>query len=162
MRALTLWQPWATSAVRGSKDIENRPKPPPRKLLSALEPIAIHAGARYSLGRWSYPDGEAVPAQDDCPMGAVIGVATMVGYLDTRAKSTQGALFREVVTAQPDRALHQRLERLDSERWWLGPVGIVLVARVAIAEPVPCAGAQGYWTLPADVERAVREQVRAA
>lgn len=162
MRALTLWQPYATSVASGSKDIENRPKPPPRKLLRALEPIAIHAGLRYaepgSKG-WPYPEGEPVPPREDCPLGAIIGVATMVGYLNTSARSSQGRLFREAVPAAPDRRLHSRLERLDSERWWVGPVGILLVARRALTEPIPCRGALGFWTVPEDIERLILERL---
>lgn len=38
--------------------------------------------------------------------------------------------------------------------WWVGPVGWYFRDLVAI-EPVPCKGAQGLWSLPADVDASV-------
>ncbi len=49
----------------------------------------------------------------------------------------------------------------DQRKWWAGPVGWVLVDVYALVEPVPCRGFQGFWTLPPDVEAAVRAQLGA-
>lgn len=44
MKALTIWQPWATLIVMGAKPYEFRGWKPPRSLIG--QRIAIHAGAR--------------------------------------------------------------------------------------------------------------------
>ena len=43
--------------------------------------------------------------------------------------------------------------------WYAGRYGWLLADRQRLVEPVPCRGRQGLWTLPADVEAQVREQV---
>lgn len=55
MRAITLWQPWASLIAEGIKTIETRPKQHPWR--SAIgETIAVHASARkpnrVTLGEW--------------------------------------------------------------------------------------------------------------
>lgn len=49
----------------------------------------------------------------------------------------------------------------DQRRWFFGPVGYVLRDVIALPTPVQCKGALGFWTLPADVEANVREQLGA-
>lgn len=44
MKALTIWQPWATLIMIGAKPYEFRSWKPPRRLIG--ERLAIHAGAR--------------------------------------------------------------------------------------------------------------------
>lgn len=44
MKAITIWQPWATLIVQGAKPYEFRRWKPPRSLIG--QRIAIHAGAR--------------------------------------------------------------------------------------------------------------------
>ena len=44
MRAITLWQPWATLVALGVKTVETRPGPAPLRLVG--ERVAIHAAAR--------------------------------------------------------------------------------------------------------------------
>jgi hypothetical protein len=44
MKALTIWQPWASLIVAGAKPYEFRSWKPPRSLIG--QRIAIHAGAR--------------------------------------------------------------------------------------------------------------------
>lgn len=44
MKAITIWQPWATLIVQGAKPYEFRGWRPPRSLIG--QRIAIHAGAR--------------------------------------------------------------------------------------------------------------------
>lgn len=44
MKALTIWQPWATLIVQGAKPYEFRGWKPPRSLIG--QRVAIHAGAR--------------------------------------------------------------------------------------------------------------------
>lgn len=44
MKALTIWQPWASLIIAGAKPYEFRSWAPPRYLIG--HPLAVHAGAR--------------------------------------------------------------------------------------------------------------------
>ena len=48
-RALTLWQPWASAICSGPKRIENRPIPPPDRIIG--QRIFIHAGKTWDHER---------------------------------------------------------------------------------------------------------------
>ncbi len=159
MKALSIMQPWASLIVGGPlspgvKPIENRTWRPPARMIG--ERFAIHASKKLDLESfaelvhdeliegfqrswWPY----AKPKE--FPTSAVIGVATLVrvfvgepGWMEPR----------DYPADMPD----------DCKRWYGGPVGFELRHVVRI-EPVPCRGALGFWTLPDDVELAVRRQV---
>lgn len=154
MFALTLWRPWSDAIIRGPKRIENRTWTPPRDALGRY--IAIHGGKRFDDGGGvdlaAMGTGWAPPLEPaDSPEG-IIGVALLRGWLDLRGLRTATVAQREDQTA----AL-----ALNGDRWWMGPCGWWLTDPIAI-EPVPCRGAQGLWTVPADVAAIVEERARAA
>lgn len=149
MRALTLWQPWGWAIVAGYKPVENRPWAPPRNMLGV--PFAIHAGKKWdtdgaawilaALGCQEFSTDSLVTAA-----GAVIGVATI----------------ERVVYGDPElvhSGRHPGTLTPDQRRWFFGPYGWVLRDVRRLAEPVPCRGAQMFWTLPSDVEAEVRRQL---
>ena len=47
----------------------------------------------------------------------------------------------------------------EQARWFFGPYGLVLRDVRALATPVPCKGALGFWTLPTDVDASVAQQL---
>lgn len=160
MRALTLWRPWSDAIVHGSKRVENRPLPPPRKLIGTV--VAIHAGKRYEAGEWSMPDGYAPPSEEQSPKG-IVGVARVVGALDLREGRgpTGRRIWKPSATLWTMTDAHRRrLERLDDDPWWAGPVGILL-DEVTPIPPVFCRGHQGWWTVPETTAARVRLRVRA-
>jgi hypothetical protein len=127
MRALTIWQPWASAIVAGPKWLENRTWKPPAWI--AGKRIAIHAGKVLDreasedlrLGNILSP-GMLWPHDPAAlPRGAIIGTARVTGYVTD-----------------------------STDPWFVGPVGWVL-ADVEPCEPVPCRGAQGIWVVPAEV-----------
>lgn len=71
MRALTLYQPWASGIVYAGKDVENRVWS-----TSYTGPVMIHAGQRTDRAAMA-------DSPDDLPRkkvyGAVIGVALLIG-----------------------------------------------------------------------------------
>lgn len=174
--ALTIWQPWAslivgsppTDGCHGAppqKPVENRGWRPPQKIVG--QRVAIHAGKKLDAGSFetacSTREFGAVVApyrNAKCfPFGAVVGVATLdrvIGPLD-------GSLFYERRLADVSTATIASWG-LDPDglRWFLGRFGWVFRDRQHLAEPVPCPGAQGLWTLPKDVERAVAAQIASA
>src|SRR5208282_5501454 len=70
MKAITLWQPWASLIVDGRKPIETRPRP-----WHYVGQVAIHAGLhvdRYACKVFGYDP-------DTIATGAVLGVVHMSG-----------------------------------------------------------------------------------
>ena len=155
MRALTVWQPWATLIAAGAKRHEfRRWKGLPRL---AGQRIAIHAGIRPVrpgelagiLQRIS--DGDsflADPATEilqgahpgQYPYGAIVATATLEPSIPpaevARLAGREGG-------NDSDRAGHFN---------WAWPLGGVR----AVSPVVEARGAQGFWVLPAAIERQVR------
>ena len=140
MKALTLWRPWSDAIVHGPKRVENRPWAPHADVVGEL--IAIHAGRRYDdldgAAEWPWPGGYVPPHPSDSPTG-IVGVARVVGALDTR--------HGRYLQRRHDRDL-ARLAALDRDPWWAGPVGWLLDDVVALPEPIPHPGSLGLWRVP--------------
>ena len=140
MRAITIKRPWSFAVARLGKDVENRGW---RTNYRGL--LAIHAGQRWD-------DDAAARVLDltgNYPVQTAQGIVAVVNLTDCHEAEidfTQGGF-------QPGCC---------ESRWGM-PTGWhwVLADAVALADPIPCKGRQGLWTLPADVERAVRQQVEA-
>ena len=143
MRALSVQQPWAWAIAAGKKPIENRTWPTTYRGL-----LAIHASKKLDdgalLDRCS-PLARAVAwhtrlwTPPEYALGAVIAVAEMTGCHD-------GAMEQGGCSEW-------------ASRWqwhWC------LTGARCLAEPVPCRGALGLWRLPEDVEKAIREQLKAS
>lgn len=147
MKALTLWQPWSWAIAHAGKRVENRTWAPPASVIG--QRIAIHAGKKLDVGAHNslIAHDVACPAdyEDGYVRGAVESVATIHGY---------------VICEEGHAKAHGKADcRIVHNMWFTGPIGWVLTDVVALPAPVPCRGAQGLWTLPADVESAVLSQV---
>jgi hypothetical protein len=150
--ALTLHAPWAYAVAHLGKTIENRGWVVPSRLMG--QRLAIHAGARSDASTWeaverAYGLRSASVFRDTEPRGAVVAVATVAGMVDAR-------LEHDV-----------RLEGIGSvdhcfSPWWIGPVGWILSDVITLPSPVPCKGRLGVWTLPAEIDAAVRAQMARA
>lgn len=157
MRALTLWQPYATGVALYGKIVENRTWTPPTSLLG--ERLAIHAGAQRR-DTWKLPEGIVIP--EPLPRSAIVATAIVVGALDLRkerrvlVRDTEDLAF--LLRGEEPGNDWERVARLDENAWWLGPVGWLLEDVRALREPVPAKGAMGLWTLSAEVERSVIER----
>lgn len=97
--------------------------------------------------------GEPIPLV----FGAVESVATIAGYVDDDGEAMWRKRDGTLVTGCSGDHLRCHDARLS--KWYMGQVGWVLDEVVTLPKPVPCRGAQGLWTLPADVESAVLAQL---
>lgn len=145
MRGLTVRQPWAWAIVHGGKDVENRT----RSLGPYRGPVAIHAGLApfeqhndaSCLHRLLH--GSETPTT--IVYGAVIGVVDLV----------------EVHLADegwndPDG------DGPPCSPWAMdGHHHLVLANPRPLTHPIPWRGALGLWTVPAELEARIREQVTA-
>lgn len=157
MRALTIHRPWPWAIVHlppsHRKGVENRTWPPPPSILG--ERMAIHAGLHFDAEALDFiaarcpDDGPLPPLRPESHPTGIVGMATVVGYrnsLDEFLHSVHGLRGR-VAPRNP---------------WFVGPLGWLLADVVALPEPVVCKGAQGLWTVPAEVEELVLAQLAAA
>lgn len=151
MRALTLTQPWAGLVASGIKLIENRPRSIIKRSDFGTQ-FAIHASREidesvydriHQLAPELVPYGQtkASWAALSRITSAVIGVATVVRSM-TPSEVETGAITDD-----------------DQRRWFFGPIGYVLRDVRALATPVPCRGALGFWPLPHDIAMRVWEQL---
>jgi hypothetical protein len=127
LRGLTFWRPWPTAMCRLGKDIENRPKPPPRQLIGSL--VAIHTGQRFDASgaaKIARLTGVQLTSPDSRP-GDIVGVFRLTGF---------------VVTS--------------SSPWFTGPYGLTFTDLRTI-DPVPCKPkfALGWWRVPGEVAKVV-------
>lgn len=147
MKALTVQQPWAWAIIHGGKLVENRTAD-----WSYRGPLAIHAGKRWS--------------ERGAADGRVIG-AWLDANPSSRARELTSHLLREggVILGVVDLVdLHPDTGDTGCCRPWgessyteAGGRTRRLVTHLvfenprALDEPIPCKGALGLWTPPADV-----------
>lgn len=142
MKALTVYQPWASLIVHGKKRIENRVWKPFRNLIGKR--IAIHAGKTWDE---AFPSADyldelegihadyRVAGIEAFPFGAILGTALVVGWADSVAKVP-----------------------MDQHRWFCGPIGWILGDVKALPAPIRCRGSQGLWDVPQDVLAEIERQ----
>lgn len=141
MRALTLMQPWGWAITSAGKRVENRSWAP--SALQVGEVIAIHAGKSYD---------------DSAPGFPAMGAAIRATHDDSEPWRTAGvivgtAIFRGAHTDGPRSCLN------DCMRWGMPDMWHWVLDGTPLDGPVPARGMLGLWTLPADVETAVRAQL---
>lgn len=137
MKALTVWQPWASLLVHGVKKHETR-----SWSTSHRGHLAIHAAKRKPpdhleadqefLSAVSRLSSEAVvelPPFRQLPRGAVLGVVDVVDVLPTEDARIFGKSWEHVLGDFSD----------DRYAWKVEPVEV-------FEEPIPARGSQRLWT----------------
>lgn len=139
MKAISLWQPWASAIPLGLKSIETR-----HWETRYRGEIAIHAAKRFGGAERAFALSEVALGRlpSRLPLGAVVAVV----HLSNIRPSEE--LKLEV----------SAIERLYGN-YGPGRFGWVLEDVRALATPIPCLGRQGIFNLPPEVEQAVREQL---
>jgi hypothetical protein len=152
MKAITLWQPWASLIMIGAKPYEFRrwnyaDKPALARLVG--QRIVIHAGVR----RPGYSELADIEVRIREGESALIGdVATpfitklMRAFPETDELAPRGVALGTCVIGNPQKSAElfahivADSDRLDHQMWaW--PVSDVQ----PFAAPIPSAGAQGFW-----------------
>jgi hypothetical protein len=141
MKALTLWQPWASLIAAGAKSHEFRSWPAPRWVVG--QRIAIHAGARKVRMR------ELVEILDSAiyePGFNGLDVAKVLDVCD-RKEPHDFILSAVVCTAvignpiSPEEVARKNDSTRHEHFNWAWP----LTAVERFEPPVPARGAQGFW-----------------
>jgi activating signal cointegrator 1 len=156
MKALSLWQPWASAIVSGAKTIETR-----SWFTRYRGPLVIHAGKRRiktelagmaaqanwcgALGRLSVDED----IWDALPFGAAIAVCDLV---DCRATQTFTPAELDC-RRRPEGLGHSGYVWTERQLgdFAIGRFGWVLTNVRPLAQPVPWRGAQGFFEIPNEV-----------
>jgi len=160
MRAISLWQPWATAIAIGSKRIETR-----HWATDYTGPIAIHAAKRLNkdelihfgccwnwcgaLAGIGWQMGLRKQLWELLPFGAIVATATLVDCKPT-GSFTQAELYAPRL---PDGATSTSLQWTERQmgNFELGRYGWVLENVVPTRWPIPFKGRQGFFNVPDDL-----------
>ncbi|PWC98020.1 ASCH domain-containing protein [Azospirillum sp. TSO5] len=134
MRAISLWQPWASLIFAGRKRFETRGYDYPNNLHGSV--IAIHA-AKKVVPSWMAGDAVCKICmkefggfyQSELPHGYVLGTARLVA-----SWPTAGELAPAV--SDDERAVGN---------WFPGRFAWELADITPLPEPIPAKGKQGWW-----------------
>ena len=174
MKAITIWQPWATLLACGAKQFETR-----SWATNYRGSIAIHAAAKsinsvikecFPLGEWNYhPDYEAkrrflnavgfslLEPMNELPLGAVIGTAELINCwyivhnpgtnIDVAKHIPIGAESMTTDKHAPDFSdyiVPTETELLFGD-WTPGRYAWELSNVKILDNPIPAKGQQGLW-----------------
>lgn len=160
IKALSLWQPWASLITYDAKQIETRTWRAPQRLIGLRGfAVAIHATARFPreaqylcleepfrtvLSGAGHPEPERT-----LPRGAVVAIAVVRDCVYTDDLLEFGipqpldpATLRRAAGRQKVSAQEQAFGDFSMGRW-----GWVLDQVRPLPEPYSCKGAQGLWSL---------------
>ena len=180
MKALTVYEPWATLLALGAKTYETRSWDPASKGLKTPTLLAIHAAKHWDADTAGIllcrPFREALAEagfdipqmpsdcharmlfrKRDCPftLGAIIGVGLLVDARPTGTPSRGGSTEEHMEPWVERLSFRERVFGDFSPGRW----GLRMADVVRLPTPIPCDGMQGPWHLPDDVERAVWAQL---
>lgn len=158
MKAITLWQPWASLLAYGAKKYETRSWE-----RSYRGPMAIHAG-KFGFGPYAceLPIGftdaainalwpgttdpcAIVDNWDEFPKGEIIATAELVGiYKIVSRTQVDGNPIEAAIEKNGERISITGDELLFGD-WTPGRYAWEFVNMTMLPEPIPAKGAQGIW-----------------
>lgn len=147
MKAISLWEPWATLMAANKKKNETRHWP-----TNIRGPVALHAAKKWNGQMAAMCAGEPFAsalgiARDEyegliefntalkqvLSFGAIVGVGTLVDCVKITADNYPDGDELYFGDYTPGRFM-----------WWFTDI-------VRLAEPIPCRGAQGFFNLPDEI-----------
>ncbi len=145
MKAITLYQPWASAVALGLKQFETR-----SWSTGYRGPILIHAGKKIDWVllqailirvRALAPDRAKELAEHSTILGAIVAVAHLDACWATDRIDDYGCV--------------SELERCCGD-FSPGRFAWLLEDVIRLADPIPCRGSQGLWDPPAEVLDAIQ------
>lgn len=148
MRAISLWQPWASAIALGSKRIETRDWPSKYR-----GPLAIHAAKRMVKGemisfasdwKWCGALHRGIgfaPLWETLPFGAIVAVCNIVDCRPTEL--IPNSVLDALHGFTPFTWTERDMGNFNPDRF-----GWVLDNITPLTEPLPFKGAQGFFDVP--------------
>jgi hypothetical protein len=133
IRAISLWQPWASAVALGLKHVETR-----HWSTKYRGPLVIHAARRWDRSQRQFASVERTLGRlpSRLPFGALVAVCNLVDVRPTEElKLSVSAIERLYGNYEP------------------GRFGWLLADIRPLTEPIPYLGRQGFFSVPADLTR---------
>jgi hypothetical protein len=147
MKALTIWQPWASLIMAGAKPWEWRGWRAPRGIIGRR--IVIHAGARKPLQKEIVAIIEGIQIGDSSLIADIaLNFFDRVPLCSYHLACGLGtAILGESIPALDWAQQHDKSgldsDRIDDSKWaW------PLTDIQPFEPPIPCRGVQGFWNWP--------------
>jgi hypothetical protein len=142
MRALSLTQPWASAIAHEIKRWETRSWP-----THVRGEICIHSSRGFPKWAQEFADLESIEHRvlGDLPLGYILCVCNL-----TECRQTE-TLAKEI----------SELEK----KWGAydyGRFGFKIENVRVLSEPIPVRGSLGFWKVPSETEKLIRERLRNA
>ena len=163
MRALTIYQPWASLIAAGVKQYETR-----NWATKHRGPIAIHAGLK-KYNDYGFLGDEVINKMEaaliasgksylifDLPFGAVIATAELVGCWEIAEDPEGPFLCVEWDGKNGDHELIVKGDELLFGDWTPGRYAFELLNVKLLSTPVYCRGKQGIWNIGEDLYEQVK------
>jgi hypothetical protein len=151
MKALTLWQPWATLVAEGVKPFEFRSWPAPKWIWD--QRIAIHAGARPVkakevdglIGALRMNEGWGTALLVDRALDILLKVQSDLSRLPLSSVLCTAVIGKPVPAADAVAKVYGDSFKGDSDRIDHQVFGWPMLDIVRLEPPLPARGAQGFW-----------------
>jgi hypothetical protein len=178
MKAISLWEPYASLFAAGLKQLETRSKPLATTVVD--QQIAIHAAQRWQRegqflvalrqpfvealsGLWWESPSEA-PLIGSSKMwrpptlGKIIAVATFVGSIPTTANDKE-LRFNPLLKTLLKKMVHGGMWEAAFGDFGHGRHAWIAEERHRLKEPIEASGGQYIWTVPPKIELQVQEKL---
>lgn len=151
MKAITIWQPWASLLACGAKKYETRSWPTQYRGV-----IAIHAAAKKPSSIWEaigcivdkVRAALGIIDPDDLPRGCIIATAELVGCWKIQQNRVDRSIY---VVVENDVAVTIEPPEWDFGDWTHGRYAWELVNVKMLPEPIPAKGMQRLWNWEGDL-----------
>ena len=157
MKALTIWQPWASLLACGAKQFETR-----GWATSYRGPIAIHAAAMNPFrailaveddavdeAKKALREAKILPEHGDfryLPLGAVIATGELVGCHEIVLHGGRGIHSDDPGWLETDHGVYEPTDQeLLLGDWTPGRFAWEIINIKMLPEPIPAKGKQGLW-----------------
>jgi len=155
MKAISLWQPWASAIAVGLKEYETR-----SWSTDYRGPLAIHAAKKpFNHDDFLGVDNEEGPddwwwqvllddqrQRKELPLGAIVAVADLVAVVRTESVPRVFTL-RDIRDAANEGRIVVSPREWSFGNWAPGRFAWRLAKVRALPEPIPCRGAQGLFNV---------------
>ena len=160
MKAISLWRPWPWAFFHAGKRIENRSWKPPDSIIGTW--VAMHAAQRF--------DEDAGFRMLRGDFGAA-AQALPIEHGTTAIKHPTGIVGAMFVAGRFEKdgaryGFHRNCDEVDAllragyaSPWSFGPFCWLTPRVVELAEPIPCKGKQGLWTVPVEIAKVVEKRI---